>query len=206
MKILHFFILLSLSSIVCSFDNVISGTGITPENEDSLRGTSLPYAIARQGQRAANNEEVVQGFFELDNNIYSVSSEPSLVQTKKEGRVLLGNWRLTPWQNTVRMLGEGVSWQVRPYLTAESGRGYQAIEDPKIMALDSPTEYKLSPFIQTTGCLASQPLRFGDIDGNGSSELVLFLDNDLIVFSPSLKKIIFAMPFSENDEINADEV
>ena len=58
--------------------------------------------------------------------------------------MFLGNWLLTPWPNTVQMLGEGVSWQVRPYLTAESGGDDQSIEDPKIMALDSPTEYKLS--------------------------------------------------------------
>jgi hypothetical protein len=117
MKTLNFFLLLSLSTVVWSFDNVVSGIGITPENEDSLRGISLPYAIARQGQRAANNKELVQGFFELGNDVFSVSSEPSLIQTKKEGRVLLGNWPLTPWISATRMKGEGTNWKARPLIS-----------------------------------------------------------------------------------------
>ena len=207
-KLKSLFVLMLFCSSAFSFDldkSVLFDKGKTPRTDAQREASYVIYDTLKLNEidvfqlNSTTNLGSGNIWFSFLENISFATVD---IVSKK----FLGNWLLTPWPNTVQMLGEGVSWQVRPYLTAESGRGYQAIEDPKIMALDSPTEYKLSPFIQTTGCLARQPLRFGDIDGNGSSELVLFLDNDLIVFSPSLKKIIFAMSFSENDEINADEV
>jgi hypothetical protein len=161
---------------VWSFDNVVSGIGITPENEDSLRGISLPYAIARQGQRAANNEELVQGFFELDNDVFSVSSEPSLIQTKKEGRVLLGNWPLNRW----------IHLSVPP----------ERLVPPGLRNLEE-TQY--SEQYHSTGCLSATPLRYGDIETDGTDELVLVLNDELIVFSPKVKKIVFAMFIDASD-------
>ncbi|MFY0639808.1 hypothetical protein QNI23_004315 [Bermanella sp. WJH001] len=206
MKTLNFFLLLFLPTVVWSFDNVTSGVGITPENEDGLRGSSLSYAIARQGQRAANNEELVQGFVEIDDYIYSVSSEPSLVKTKKEGRELLGNWPLTPWSNAVRMIGEGMHWDVRPELIAVKGGEYHAISEPKKMVFDFDSDYDLYTDNNYIGCYNKTPLRYGDTGGNTSNELVVFLNNDLVVFSPENQKIIFSAQLHTQDELTSNQV
>ena len=205
MKILSFFLLLTVSAVVMSFDDIVSGIGITPENEDNLRGSSLPYAIARQGQRAANNEELVQGYFETDNVIYSVSSEPALIATKKDGRVLIGNWPLTSWSQTIQMKGEGTNWQTRHLVANALGGNVTEVKEPETMAFAN-YQYELPSFKTFMGCLADSPLRYGDIDQNSGKELVLILDNDLVVFSPSQQKIIFATRFAISDELRAEEV
>jgi hypothetical protein len=206
MRIIFIILMTLKAGLALSFEGLISGIGITEENFNQIVPTSMEYAVADLA--LGDSDGVVKSFYKVPNTskLYSVTSNTGVYLTNFDTREVLGNWPLTPWPNTVRMKGEGIHWDVRPYLSAEAGGGYKSIEDPKIMALDTTTEYKLSPFIQTTGCLASQPLRFGDIDGNGSNELVLFLDEDLIVFSPNQQKIIFAMSFSESDEISASEV
>jgi hypothetical protein len=57
--------------------------------------------------------------------------------------------------------------------------------------LPLPTEYSLSG-PGKLGCYANHPLRFGDLNGDGSNEVVLFLKNDLVLFSPEKEKIIFS--------------
>jgi hypothetical protein len=54
------------------------------------------------------------------------------------------------------------------------------------------------------GCLGEQPLRYGDIDDNGTKEIVLYLSDfnnksDWIIFSPEKEKIIFSMRWQVRD-------
>ncbi|MDQ2075474.1 hypothetical protein [Marinimicrobium sp. ABcell2] len=43
----------------------------------------------------------------------------------------------------------------------------------------------------SVGCLVNSPLRYGDINASGDAELVLFMGNDLVVFSPNRQRVIF---------------
>lgn len=52
---------------------------------------------------------------------------------------------------------------------------------------------------QDSGSLAQNPLRYGDVDGNGSNEIVIITQEDLLFFSPELEKTIFMLRY------NADE-
>lgn len=56
------------------------------------------------------------------------------------------------------------------------------------------------------GCIQRTPLRYGDLAGNGESDLVLLLPNgysvDLAVFSTAKKKTIFATKLGYNDVID----
>jgi len=61
------------------------------------------------------------------------------------------------------------------------------------------------------GCLGEKPLRYGDIDNNGSKEIVLYLSefdqkSDWVIFSPKKEKIIFSMRWQAKDFYKGDEL
>ncbi len=196
MKIFIVFLILLISVEVYAFENLVSGVGITIDNEDSLRSTSLPYAIARQGQRAANNKELVQGYFETDSNVYSISSEPTLIQTKKEGRLLIGNWPLT----SLAICDDcEESWWIGRW-------NDQEFLEPLIKER---FHYNSGGEIQIMGdglgCLNKTPLRYGDIDDDSKNELVLFLNDNLLIFNPELTKTVFLMLYNLDDFTSAED-
>jgi hypothetical protein len=49
------------------------------------------------------------------------------------------------------------------------------------------------------GCLEHNPLRYGDFDDDSLSDLVIFLKNTLIVFSPQTGKVVFSSLFNYPD-------
>ena len=53
------------------------------------------------------------------------------------------------------------------------------------------------------GCYAATPLRYGDIEGDGKNEIVLFLDNDIVIFSPEYQRIVFAQSLDASDWVDA---
>jgi hypothetical protein len=57
---------------------------------------------------------------------------------------------------------------------------------------------------KAVGCLGEKPLRYGDVDDNGTKEIVLYLSDfnnksDWIIFSPEKEKIIFSMRWQVRD-------
>lgn len=182
-----------------------SGVGINSKNEDELWDASIPYAIARQGLRSLSNGEYITAFQDFDTYVYGLTNSPRLIRVEKTGRVLTNNWPLTPWANRIKMQGEGVSWKVRPFLNAALGGG-KAIDAPGTMAFDTDSIYKLDTWHDYLGCYSKTPLRYGDIDSDGTNELVLFLDDDLVVFSLSQQKTIFSTSLHYQDELAADQI
>ncbi len=62
----------------------------------------------------------------------------------------------------------------------------------------------------TLGCLGANPLRYGDIDGDGKQELVTYLQDgnlqqDWIVFSPEKKSVTFSARLALQDYLPSDE-
>jgi len=57
---------------------------------------------------------------------------------------------------------------------------------------------------KAVGCLDSNPLRYGDIEGDGKKELVLFLDNDMLVFSTEHERIVFMVKLKVDDWFSLD--
>jgi hypothetical protein len=55
------------------------------------------------------------------------------------------------------------------------------------------------------GCFAGSPLRYGDFTQDGSKELVLFLGNELMVFSPQSGSVIFSATLKINDWLDKEE-
>ena len=55
------------------------------------------------------------------------------------------------------------------------------------------------------GCLKNTPLRYGDIEDDGTNELVIFVGNELLVFSPDAKKVIFSLNVRVDDWMTEEE-
>jgi len=55
------------------------------------------------------------------------------------------------------------------------------------------------------GCYPLTPLRYGDINGNGISEIVLFIGYDFLVFSPDQGKVIFGQRLRQNEWLSKEE-
>ena len=191
---------------VFSLENLATGTGITDENFSQIVPVSMEYAIADLA--LGKNDGVVKAFYRVPNtnNLYSVTSKTKIYLTNFETREVLGNWPLTPWANAVRMKGEGMHWAVRPELIAVQGGEYHAISEPKKMVFDFDNDYDLYTDNNYIGCYNKTPLRYGDIDQNTSRELVLFLNNDLVIFSPENQKIIFSSQLHTQDELTPNQV
>ena len=57
---------------------------------------------------------------------------------------------------------------------------------------------------KSVGCLGGKPLRYGDVDDNGTKEIVLYLSrfnykSDWVIFSPKKEQIIFSMRWQIRD-------
>ena len=57
---------------------------------------------------------------------------------------------------------------------------------------------------KAVGCLGEKPLRYGDVDDNGTKEIVLYLSDfnnksDWVMFSPEKEKIIFSVRWQVKD-------
>ncbi|MGR6871826.1 hypothetical protein ACU6U9_05850 [Pseudomonas sp. HK3] len=205
-KIIYVLLFISNYSMA-NFEILQKGISVTDKNINELATTSWEYAKSSTTQKKFN-DGFANAFFMKEGTIdlYSLSDKPALYLTNFETREVLGNWPLTPWANAVRMKGEGITWRVRGALSAVKGGDFIEINDPETQVLDTNKQYKISNYQTSVGCLNQTPLRYGDIDNNASTELILLLNNDLVIFSPVLKKIIFAMTLSDTDELKPERV
>ncbi len=55
------------------------------------------------------------------------------------------------------------------------------------------------------GCLNKTPLRYGDIDDDNKNELVLFLNDNFLIFNPELKKTVFLMMYNLDDITSVED-
>ncbi|MEY8199048.1 MAG: hypothetical protein RPS47_07400 [Colwellia sp.] len=209
MKKINYLIILSLLSTYTfsNIDKLQKGVAVNSSNINHLAQTSWEYAKSSTTQEKFD-DGFANAFFMEDGktDLYSLSSKPALYLTNFETREVLGNWPLTPWANSVRMKGEGITWRVRPALIAVKGGEYTEINNPEVQVLGTSKQYKIDGYNPSIGCLNQAPLRYGDVDNNASNELVLFLNNDFVVFSPALQKIIFATNVSNSDELKPERV
>jgi hypothetical protein len=198
---LFFIIIFPFSAMALDLEK---GIGITREIEEALWDTSIPYAIARQGQRSVNENQSVIAFVEQPNFIFSLSSDNYLLQTARTDRNVAGNWPLgssDPCKNSANP--DCVSpWWIGRW-------GADEVLEPEVTqrmtshALDQKfgLPYQLEPS-STLGCFANNPLRYGDIEADGKKELVLITHDSFIVFSPEHKKTIFAFMFDNKDWVS----
>ena len=174
MKIKLFFIALFSSSAMSL--ELTNGIGISTEIEDALWDTSIPFAIARQGQRSLSENHSVIAFIEQPSFIFSLSSNNYLVQTARADRKVTGNWLIDAFND--------------PNLEPEIVALYEEFD----ITPQARTYENLSPIL---GCYMQNPLRYGDVTGDGAMELAIYAQDEygalnVTIFSPAVKKIIFS--------------
>jgi hypothetical protein len=199
--------LILMAGITQSFEGIEKGVGLNEDNKRQLRSTSIPYAIARQGQRSTNNEGFVLAYFEMGEDVYSLSSEPTILRIKKDGRKVLDSWPLTPWPSHLFLEGENTS--AVKAIAAVHGEEHTQTGDPLSILTDLKADYhigNMNYLTFKTGCLQQSPLRYGDIETDSAKELVIMLGKNVVIFSPNSKEIIFSAHYWLDDEIANDEV
>ena len=199
MRIIVAAILISQTSIAFSFENLQNGIVITEEVDSAIRNTSIPYAVARQGQRTADDNELVEAFIEVGDAVFSLSSKPDLIKTNTSNRELLGHWPLGHWPQELTTATNQIYHVGNKYTSQAEGD------------LDRFVDQTYKQQFQTgktnMGCFNQSPLRYGDIDADSQSELVLFLGmlkykHDLVIFSPQYQRIAFSMRYALQDAMS----
>jgi hypothetical protein len=137
-----------------------------------------------------------------ENNIYIILNGLSLGRFNIVEKSYLGSWYLrsknpcneddrdcvTPW-----WIGR---WNADEPLGDEAIVLFNQYRPQKIT-------YRAS--FQGVGCLSQTPLRYGDIGGSGNASLVLFLNNDFLIFNPTLGKVEFLAALKIDDWLTLAE-
>ena len=178
-----YFIFLFFFPMLALAIDLKNGVAVNEENKEQLWETSIPYAIARQGQRVIDSNGTIVSFLDIDDSIFSLSSSLMLVKTKKTNRNSEGSWLLV-WLDQTTIENQVISRY------QEVGIDYRDME----LMVKNPL-----------GCLRDVPLRYDDIDGVGTAELVIFAGNDMVVFSPGLKKTVFQARLRIDDWFTLEE-
>ena len=90
----------------------------------------------------------------------------------------LGSWSLTEAENIAEPIPEYV----------ERKRN-----------LEVPITYDRMADDPTLGCMNNNPLTYGDVEGDGKKELVVFIKNTLQLFSVEHKKVVFSVQLDVDD-------
>lgn len=179
-KLLPLFLSILISPYGNSFELI---SGIKQEFGMSFtdeQRAALPVVSSKIREKINNLDDLLSLAFinEVGSpNWYRLYDDLVLYGVNVETKQYLGNWPLTPWEyytQPTEITEREESWGLSPH-TFVNGTKYPV------------------------GCLASSPLRYGDVENDGSNELVLVLGNDLVVFSPTQGKITFATWLSLND-------
>lgn len=165
----------SEAAIVLSNGAADSGEASVNNPEYVLKRT---LEIAMYG-KTSDPEGISVGYTNMGlGDIYYMLSDGLLIhKINLPTKTLLGNWPLTPWTNE----------PIEPEVT----KRYDMVRRVFSQLRPAPTH--------PLGCLNAVPLRYGDIDSDGTNELVLFIGNELMVFSPSMQKTVFAMNMRLDD-------
>ncbi|MDF3012890.1 MAG: hypothetical protein K0Q78_1094 [Cellvibrio sp.] len=180
-----------------------SGTGLNEELSENLWETSIPYAIARQGQRSIDPNQTVIAFFNLSDSVFSLSSDMKIVKTIKSGRNVDGSWSLASYSEHLNLAGEYLA--AANVIAADHGEDALDLSNPLRQVVDRPISYLMSSdenIKQSVGCYENSPLRYGDLEDDGQKELVLLIGKNVIVSSPQSKKVTFSMHYQMDDEMS----
>lgn len=185
MRKIIFSAIVTMSPLVpwAAVDDLQIGIGVNNDNLGELAQTSWEYAKASTSQKKFN-DGFAQAFLRVSGStdLYSLSASNTLYLTNFDTREVLGKWLLIRWEHE--------------YLESEISARYGAVNQERN------DEYHVYPGL---GCYGKSPLRYGDVDANGTAELVLFLGNDFLIFSPQDEKIVFSASIAVDDWLSMEE-
>ena len=133
----------------------------------------------------------ITSFYELPENIFVLSRDYNLGKIAIQKELYVGSWTIARWQYHF-FNPEFIAWNesVASNLTEDG---------------DYWPELFLNPKLNNIGCYGAMPLRYGDFGNEGTYDLVIFLGNEFIVFSPKEEGVIFSLQYHLDDWMTAEE-
>jgi len=192
-KYIFFALICSLANLACAFGEIEKGVPINQDNEGTLWDTSVPYAIARQGLRSISDNEFIVSFKDLDSHVLGLSNSGRVIDVKREGRILIGNWSLSRWPTETTDKEVASIYDMEG---ASEGDVWHLYAHERVLNTNS------------LGCLANTPLRYGALENNGKDSLVIYMGKndqqlDWILFSPQSAAIEFSARLALQDSVEA---
>lgn len=207
----------SLTLVFLSFDvsgfELEKGLLYQTEMPSTLEGYKeyyLSHSLPENSIAYIKNTRSDYSYYTLnrDTTLFDADLVPKTAKSFFVDETIISKWPLTPWPNQTVLSGEraaaadrlyGIGVYEDPY-----GNDYWKVADPATIKVGENVVWKShNLYIDTQkqyGCLAQSPLRYGDIDGGGS-ELVLFIGNQIKVFSPTQGKTVFEFNWINLDDL-----
>ena len=129
----------------------------------------------------------MQGFLfeEATNKVFSIVGT-EVLSTQYSTRELINHWSLSRWKYQYHS----------PDIAVHH----------KILHHQYPFPFDYERVASGVGCLGDAPLRYGDVEGDGQTELVVILNGLLVIFSPQYERIVFAEYIDESDWMSKAEM
>ncbi len=130
---------------------------------------------------------------------YRFYSKNVVVGVNSDTNEFLGKWPLTSYAEAITLNGEREA--ADRYLIEAL---YDA--DPQSEEPENP-DYRYDSYLARQsdyGCLLKTPLRYGDIEEDGANELLLFLSNQIVIFSTEVNEVVFSARYFQKDQMRAD--
>ncbi|WP_189387432.1 hypothetical protein [Bacterioplanes sanyensis] len=134
-----------------------------------------------------------------DGVVYTYDS--TIGKANYEKGVLLYAWPIHPWPGHLFFAGEYAA--AAEAASIARGGDFELPENPTEI-VSRVASYLSLDSTMPAGCLKSIPLRYGDFDSDGTSEVVLFAGASIVFFSPLNEEVIFSYHYELNDELIED--
>lgn len=132
---------------------------------------------------------------------YFVDKEFTVHEIDISKEAIINSWPLTRWQH------EPLTNQQSPYYPAPENVSLDWIDGHVDDRYGLELDDEKKP--NSIGCLNQTPLRYGDLEGDGTNEIVLNMGvfsykHDWVIFSPKYESISFSLRYALQDQANVD--
>jgi len=209
-KLFIFILFLSSCSIaqdVSLINALPSDFGKTPRTPDQKKASVIMTDVVKSNSQI-NGLSLATTNMNEGNIWYRLYDDMKIYAANVETKTYLGSWPINTFNDHLYLTGE---YSAAVNVISEFyGEESVDISNPLSIVTDRPVTYmRLKVNEGAFGCYPKKPLRYGDLDGDNQAELVIFIDEYIIVFSPQRKKIVMGMHYYTDDEMTnsrADEL
>lgn len=142
----------------------------------------------------------------------------AVVETEQEGIIYVydGGVGKTNYKKSTLVGGWGLFPSSQDCSNNQCMRSYDKVRWSKDEVIEQQVVDRYSDYFQslqptynanipTLGCLGDVPLKYGDIEGDGVSELVLYIENSWMIFSTELNKVTFMTMLDVKDWLTEEQ-
>jgi len=198
---------IKIISFLCLL-NLNSTTSIAQVNIDAFKNSTprgkISQSIKKSMWNALGGPFVAESIVESDDSdkFYWLFKMGSVGKFDVKNSVNIGGWGLFPSpqdcsSNQCMRSYDKVRWSK------------DEVIEPQVIDRYSDYSQSLQPTynanVPTLGCLGDGPLKYGDIEGDGVSELVLYIENSWMIFSTTLNKVTFMTMLDVKDWLTEEQ-